>query len=158
MKLHFTYISVVIFLSGLSYTYAQNFRLPQVFMIGENEKEYESMVKNHPLPLIAVCDNSMERAFDQWENLMSEIENHANNAGFDLKGFKIWVNVFWDKEGVIRHIVFYPKPVSRLINYDEFTSFLRSFMTTYRMDIQAHAHYSHFGSMSFPVFRGGTKG
>ena len=148
------YIALFLSFAHTPALWGQEFRLPQVFLIGEYEKGYEHMITNHPLPLLAVCDQSMEKAFKVWYGLIIDIENYSHDTRFELNGIKIWINVFWDKEGAIRHIAFYPKPVSRKFDFEEFENFLREFIVIYKLDVKAHTHFAHYGSMSFPVYRG----
>jgi hypothetical protein len=124
----------------------------KVFFIGEDEQQYEKLVKNYNVLLFTVCENSMEKAYDNWATLMKEIENASEKANIDLKGVKLWLNVFWDKEGKIDYIVFYPKPNSRNLNYDLIKTFLSNFVKTYQSPLKYTTKFSHYGSVSFPIF------
>jgi hypothetical protein len=126
--------------------------LPKVFLIGENEEGYEKMLGKYPELLLNVSDNSMDKAYNHWIDLLSTIEDYANEIGYDIKGVKIWLNVFWDKNGAIDYLVYYPKPNSRNIDFDAFTGFLDTFLGTYQLDIKTKKNFSHYGSASFPVF------
>jgi 5-methylcytosine-specific restriction endonuclease McrA len=123
-----------------------------VFYIGEDEKNYEKLVQKYNTMLFAVCNNNMELAFDYWSVLLKDIEDFSVKSNFDLKGVKLWLNVFWDKDGNIDHIVFYPKPNSRNLNYDNVKTLLTNFTKNYQSPIKYTTRFSHYGSAAFPVF------
>lgn len=142
-----------IFLLGSFSATAQD--VPKVFMIGENEKDYEALVGECQNILLSVCDNSMEEAYDKWSTMLSDMEKYAEKSQFDLKGIKVWINVFWNNDGTFKNIVYYPKPNSKNMDFEELTSFLYGFVADYQFDVKSDACYSHFGSASFPTFARG---
>lgn len=125
---------------------------PTVFYIGEEDGKYEQLVKNYSTLLFTVCDNDMQVSFDHWSVLLKDIEDYANKSQVDLKGTKLWMNVFWSKDGLIEHIVFYPKPNSKNMNYDSVKNMLYNFTKEYQSPLKYATKYSHYGSASFPVF------
>lgn len=126
--------------------------LPVVFMIGQNELQYEGLVTECSNPLLTVCQDSMDLAYRQWMGMLNEMEQFAEKSEFDIKGIKIWLNVFWDAEGQIRHLVYFPKPNSRNMDFDLLTKFLFKFADNYQMDQPSAACFSHFASATFPTF------
>ena len=126
--------------------------LPQVFMIGQNEDKYENLVSTCSKPLLNVCDDSMDTAYRRWMLMLSDIEKYADKSEFDIKGIKIWLNVFWNSDGSIRHLVYFPKPNSRNMDFDDLTIFLGNFAKGYQMEIPASNCFSHYGSAAFPSF------
>jgi hypothetical protein len=126
--------------------------IPLVFYIGEDENNYEKLVQKYNTMLFAVCNNNMELAFDNWTVLLKDLEDFSNKSNIDLKGVKLWLNVFWDKDGTIDHMVFYPKPNSRNLNYDNVKALLTNFAKTYQSPLKHTTRFSHYGSATFPVF------
>jgi len=126
--------------------------LPDVFLIGEYESAYEQLVQSSGDMLLSVCDNSMDEAFNKWNIMLLEMQTYAEELNFDIKGIKIWINVFWDADGSIRHIVYYPKPNSKSINYQELTAFFKNFKKVYKLPVEHESRYSHYGIASFPTF------
>ncbi|MBK8625684.1 MAG: hypothetical protein IPN86_09055 [Saprospiraceae bacterium] len=124
----------------------------KVFYIGDDEKSYERLVERYNTMLFTVCNNNMELAFDHWSSLLKDIEDYANISGLDLKGVKLWLNVFWAKDGTVDHIVFYPKPNSKNMNYDNVKLMLNNFTSTYQATLKSSTSFSHYGSASFPIF------
>ena len=128
--------------------------MPSVYLIGEYEAEYESMIKDYKELLLTVSNNSMDLAYEKWSGMLTQMEQYADSINYDIKGVKVWINVFWDQEGRIKHIVYYPKPNSKNIDFDQFSIFLKDFIGLYQMNIDAPAGFSHYGSASFPTHAG----
>jgi hypothetical protein len=126
--------------------------VPKVFLISEDDQAYGDLVSSTPNLLLQVCNNSMEEAYKKWVYMLADIEDSAEAKGFDIKGLKIWINVFWNMDGTIEHIVYYPKPNSKNIEYSEFTNFLNDFSKDYQLDIKSSSNFVHYGSASFPTF------
>jgi hypothetical protein len=127
-------------------------QIATVFYIGEDERNYEKLVQSYNKLLFTVCDNNMDRAFEYWSVLLKDIEDFAAKSNLDLKGVKLWMNVFWSKDGKIDHIVFYPKPNSKNLDYDTVQLMLRRFVDSYQSPIKYATKFSHYGSAAFPVF------
>lgn len=127
----------------------------QVFMIGEKEKAYERLVGQCTDILLGVCDNSMETAYDKWSTMLYDIEKYAEKSEFDIKGIKIWINVFWNPDGTVKNIIYYPKPNSKNMNFDDLSLFFSSFIAEYQLDLSNSTCFSHYGSASFPTFAKG---
>lgn len=126
-------------------------QIASVFYIGENERDYEKLVQGYNKLLFTVCDNSMDLAFDHWSVLLKDIEDFGTESNLDLKGVKLWLNVFWAKDGKIDHIVFYPKPNSKNLDYDTVQAMLKRFVESYQLPIKYSSKFSHYGSAAFPV-------
>lgn len=126
--------------------------LPHAFLISQDDQAYGDLVKSTPTLLLNVCDNQMEVAYKKWVYMLADMEEAAVRKGFEIRGLKVWINVFWNKEGDIDHIVYHPKPNSKHIDYSDFTNFLNEFAEEYQMDIKAEDSFAHYGSASFPTF------
>lgn len=126
--------------------------LPNVFLIGQHDKAYGKLLTDNPDLLLSVCDNSMEMAFEKWVNMLHDMEVYAEQQNFDIKGIKMWINVFWNSDGTIEHIAYFPKPNSKNMDYEELTAFIADFIRVYKLDLSHEKGYSHYGSASFPTF------
>ena len=129
-------------------------KMPEVFLIGEYESDYEAMIKDYKELLLTVSNNSMDKAYERWSGMLTQIEQYSDSIDYDIKGVKVWINVFWSDEGKIEHIVYYPKPNSKNIDFDRFTIFLTDFIGLYQMEVNAPDGFSHYGSASFPTHSG----
>jgi len=126
--------------------------LPPVFLIGEHEFQYESKVKECDKLLLEVCQDSMQLAYKHWLLMLHDMEIYAESQDFDIKGIKIWLNVFWDAEGSIDKIVYYPKPNSRNTDFNQLTLFFEEFVEQYKFPLNYQSCFSHYGSATFPTF------
>ncbi|MBK9254559.1 MAG: hypothetical protein IPM42_03620 [Saprospiraceae bacterium] len=126
--------------------------VPTVFFIGEHEDAFEKMVKDYNTLLFTVCENSMELTYDNWALFLMDLEQYATSMNVDLKGTKYWLNVFWNKNGTIDNIAFFPKPNSKNINYEDIRVLLTGFIKNYQSPLKHKTKFSHYGSASFPVF------
>lgn len=126
--------------------------LPKVFLIGEFEAEYEALIQRHPTLLFSACEMDMELAYSKWVSMLEEIELASEDFGLDLKGVKIWLNVFWEKDGSISNLAYFLKPVSRNVDLEELDLFFADFIASYRFPMIYDKKYSHYGTASFPVF------
>ncbi len=126
--------------------------LPTTFLISEDDRAYGELVSSTPVLLLEVCNNSMDEAYKKWIYMLADIEEKAAEEGFEIRGLKIWMNVFWSANGNISHIVCYPKPNSKNIEYNDFTKFLNRFAKDYKLDVKSNKSFAHYGSASFPTF------
>lgn len=124
---------------------------PKSSLIGEDEQHYEYLSMEHQTSLLTVCEQDMTVAFNKWVSMLQEMEAYADLIEYDLKGLKLWLNIFWDDNGKIHHIAFHPKPVSRNTDIAELKAFFSSFMNHYTFPLAADTKYSHYGSATFPL-------
>ena len=126
------------------------------FQIGENQDQFLLLAQNHPSTLLDVYDNSMTNSYKAFTDVMKSLEKYADNKGLDLKGLKLWVNVYWDKSGEITHITYYPKPNSKNLDYKQVTKLFDEFIADAPLSKTYHENYIHNGSIAFPVFNYGN--
>lgn len=123
---------------------------PKVFLIGENEELMEKVNKQYPTLLMSVIGD-MDLAWDKWMTMLTEMEAYSDKIGYDIKGLKLWLNVYWDKSGKIDYIGFYLKPNSRNVKPEELSAFFSSFIKNYKMPVSANSKFYHNGSATFPT-------
>ncbi len=126
--------------------------VPKVFMIGEYEPQFEKLIEEHEFLLLTACNNDMNLAFEKWSSMLVDMEEHSDAVNYDLKGVKVWLNIFWAADGHIKHIAFYLKPNSRNVDTEKLTLFFISFINNYQFPLMAEDKYSHYGVASFPTF------
>lgn len=131
---------------------ADSTQLPKVFIIGEHEEEFNNLTLQFQTLLLEACDDNMDVAYDKWLSMLEEMEAYANLNNFDLKGIKMWINVFWEKDGSIKHLAYYLKPQSKNVDTRFLTAFLTEFIKVYRFPLVHTDGYSHYGIANFPVF------
>ncbi len=123
----------------------------KVAFIGENEEEYEQLMATCSTPLLYVSGNSMDEAYDIWTQMLADMTTKADDQGLDIKGVKIWINMFWEANGSIKKILYYPKPKSKNMDFDQLTAFFNTFADDYNLDLDYESCFSHHGTAAFPV-------
>ncbi len=124
---------------------------PKVFILGEHEKAYEQLNLNYSVMLLTACNGDMDFAYKKWLSMLNEMEAYGTLINYDIKGVKVWLNVFWNVDGTVKHIAYHLKQNSRNIDTAEFTAFLSSFINHYKFPLVTDKKYSHYGSASFPT-------
>lgn len=131
--------------------------LPKAFLLGDHERQFEKLTMDYETLLLTAANNDMDAAFSKWIRMISEMENYSESIGYDLKGIKMWMNIFWEPDGTIAHIAFFLKPNSRNVDVEELKAFFSSFARHYTFPLSCDSKYSHYGSASFPTFTGKKK-
>ena len=125
---------------------------PQVFLIGEYEDAFKKLMPEHPQLLLSVCGDDMDFAYEKWLDMLVAIEDFAKEVAYDIRGLKVYLYVFWNADGSIEHLAFYPKPNSRNVPVKELTAFFKEFSREYRFNIETDSGFSHYGSATFPTY------
>lgn len=155
MQLHIRFFIPLLFLFFSAPIIAQD--TTHVMVIGEKGDAYNSYSSKCPEMLLTAAGGSMEKAYDKWLGIMTDIQVYADSVGVNLRGVKIWVNAYWNKDGTLRAIAYHPKPNSKNMEMGRLTTLLREFSKTHRLDLEHTTCYSHYGSASFPVVLMGGK-
>lgn len=143
----------MLFVSMALFANAQMATLPSVFMIGEYQEEYSLLLSENPAPLLSVCDNKMDDAYEKWTTLLQGIEDEASLSQLDLKGIKVWINVFFNTDGSIKNLAFHPKPNSKEFDYETLKDLLEVFVANYNIGLaNEEGLFVHYGCASFPTF------
>ena len=126
--------------------------LPTVFALGQYDGQpFEKLKADYETQLLTVCRNDMEMAYYLWVHVLKHIETQGVKTGFDLNGIKLWLYIFWNKDGSIKNIAFYPKPNSKNFKNDDMTAFLSNFCKTYKFPMTHEGNFSHYSTANFPV-------
>jgi len=125
--------------------------LPTVFILGEHETDYEQIMLQYNTSLLTACDNDMQIAFAKLSSMFQEMEAFAEQLQYDIKGVKLWVHIFWNKNGTVRYLGYHLRPNSRNVNTTELTAFLEEFVKQYRFPLYNDTNYSLYTSTSFPT-------
>ena len=144
-------VSAILILLACSFSSIAQESASIVSLIGDDEKGYEKTISECPSLLLEVADNSMDSAYKIWTGMLADIEESASDSGVDLKGAKIWINLFWEADGSIKKVVYYPKPNSKNMDFTQVTKVLENFASNYNLPINHTGCFSHYGSASFPV-------
>jgi hypothetical protein len=132
--------------------YAQQSGLPEVFLIGEHEDQYLTLAQEHPGSFMALYNNDINLAYRSWSEFLMDIEDYATEMDFDLKGVKLWLNIYFDADGTISNLAFFPKPNSRNVPDEHLVAFFKTFIRQYHLTVTAEIGFQHSASASFPTF------
>ena len=155
MRMLFCLLAATLFM-GLNISIAQtsdstDTELPKVFLLGEYENQYNQLIAKYDVSLLTVCKEDMPKAFKKWISMNQEIEVYANQIEFDMNGVRLWLHMFWEKDGTIKHIGYYLRPNSRNIKLEDLTAFLTSFTNHYKFPLTAKTSYQHYSFAQFPI-------
>ena len=126
--------------------------LPTVFALGQYDGQpFEKLKADCETQLLTVCRNDMEMAYFLWVHVLKHIETQATKTGFDMNGVKLWLYIFWNKDGSIKNIAFFPKPNSKNFKTEDMAAFLSSFCKTYKFPMTSEGNFSHYSTANFPV-------
>ena len=135
-----------------SKTYAQQSVLPEVFLIGEHEDRYLDLSQQHPGSFMTLYNNDINLAYKGWSEFLMDVEDYALDLDFDLKGVKIWINIYFNDDGTISNLAFFPKPNSRNVPNEQLVAFFRNFIHQYHLIEATDIGFQHSASASFPTF------
>lgn len=125
--------------------------MPRIFIIGEDEKGYQELVKNYPQTLLEANDNDIALAFESWLDFLKGLETYSQKIQYDLKGVKVWFHVFWDADGSVKNIGYVLQPDSKNVEKSEFRAVLSSFMSRYQLELSTEEPFMHYAVANFPV-------
>ena len=126
--------------------------LPTVFALGQYDGQpFEKLKTDYSTQLLTVCRNDMQMAYYLWVHVLKHIETHAINTKYDMDGVKLWLYIFWNKDGSIKNIAFYPKPNSKNFKTEDMAAFLSNFCKSYKFPMSAETNFSHYSIANFPV-------
>ncbi len=126
--------------------------IPLVSLIGEDEDIFVALAETHSDIFLEVCGNDMDIAYDKWMDMLVAMEDYSIEIKYDIRGVKTYLYVFWNTDGTIKHLAFYPKANSRNIPIAELKAFFKGFAKTYKMPLTTDNGYAHYASGSFPTF------
>lgn len=127
-------------------------QLPIAFVINQHPNTFESLNKEYSTLLLNACEEDMNKAFGSWKSLLNEISTFADNKDIDITGVKMWLKVFWSKDGQIQHIAYELRPESKNINKDKLTNLLEQFIRSNKNTFTiSSSNFSHYGSVSYPI-------
>jgi hypothetical protein len=149
----FLSLCMLLVINGL---YSQE-QLPVAFELGQvDEKAYEQLSQEYNQSLLEVANFDMNKAFDQWVELMKSIDAYAERINFseNLKGVQAFLQVFWSPDGTIDHIGYLLRPDSKnLTDKDKqlLTAFFSSFSRQQRFPLTSTKKFNHYTEVTFPT-------
>lgn len=150
------YLIVLTLTLFLDHAYGQSVEttipVPNVFLIGEHEDQYLALSQQYPATFMSVYHDDIDQAYRSWTNILMDIEDYSNDISFDIKGVKLWINLYFNQDGTIAHLAFFPKPNSRNVPVEHLTAFFKNFVRDYQLQVKAEKGFQHSASAGFPTF------
>lgn len=149
------FLLMVMMVASVTFTHAQSplskKALPQVFILGEYANQYDVLTQQYTNMLLDECDGDMQLAYEKWTGMLREMEAYSHEVNFNLDGIQVWLNVFFNKDGSIAHLTYYPKSESKVVPLNELTAFYKSFAKQYRFPLMSSKKYVQYGHGFFPT-------
>ena len=101
---------------------------------------------------MALYNNDINLAYKGWGEFLMDVEDFALRLDFDLKGVRLWLNIYFNADGTISNLAFFPKPNSRNVPNDQLVAFFKKFIGQYRLIESSDIGFQHSASASFPTF------
>ncbi len=126
--------------------------IPRVFVLGQYQDSYENLANQFKTSLLEVSNQDINQAYKKWIHTLSEMEAYSKKINYDIRGAKLWLQIYWKADGTIAHIAYHLKPNSRNIPNAELNAFFKSFAKNYKMPVETIMDFSHYGTASFPLY------
>ena len=147
------YLITFLFAFSLStHLFAQKSNFPQVVNVAQNSKILEDLSTDYKSSLFSASDADFSKTTQNWHHVIMGIEKYAEEIKFDLKGVKIWIKVFFAKDGNIDHITYILSETSINIDTIELEAFFRSFMRNYKLPEVHEQKFSYDARLQFPLY------
>lgn len=123
-----------------------------VIDVSNDSKILEELSAEYKSSLFVASDADFVKTMENWKHTLTAIENYAEEIDFNLKGVKLWLKVFWAKDGQIDHITYYLSETSINIDRIDLEAFLRSFMRKYKLPQSYKQRFSYDARVTFPLY------
>lgn len=131
-----------------------NDSLPRVFLLGERDRDFQQTKAAYSATLLEACQGDIETAYYTWMHMMKHFETFAKQQGYELEGLKMWLYVFWNKDGSIAHIGYFLKPNSRNLREEDLPKLgklFENFSKSYRFPVKSDKGFSNYTHANFPI-------
>lgn len=81
-----------------------------------------------------------------------DLEDYADAKGMDIRGAKLWLKVYFNKNGKLEHLAYFPKPNSKQIPTEYLDALFKSFVKDYYSNVIWEKGYQHSTNVSFPTY------
>ena len=126
--------------------------LPTVFVLGDHEASYETLVEGYQRSLLEACACGQEEAFSKWIGMLNELDVYARKQNVDIRGVKLWLHVFFLPDGSIEHVAYHLRPNSRQLDDATLAPLLEGFAGQYIFPVTGEEGFAHYSTGAFPVF------
>lgn len=126
--------------------------LPKILDANSSDQQLEALSSEYKSSLLTAADTNLTKMVNTWKHCLTAMEFYADKINFDIKGVKMWVKIFWAKDGKIDHIAYYLQDNSINIPKVDFEAFLNSFSKNYQLPIGHKHRFSYASRVQFPMY------
>lgn len=126
--------------------------LPKVIDVSQSDQQLEVLSGQYKSSLLTAADTNLTTMMNTWKHCLTAIEFYADKIKFDIKGVKMWMKIFWAKDGKIDHIAYYLQDNSINISKTDFEAFLASFSRNYQLPLTHKHRFSYSSRLQFPMY------
>lgn len=135
-----------------NHLFAQKSDFPKVVDVSQRSEILEDLSSSYKSSLFSASDADFIKTTKNWQHVLVGIEKYAEEIDFDLKGVKIWIKVFFAKDGNIDHITYILSETSINIDTIDLEAFFRSFIRNYKLPEVHEQKFSYDARIMFPLY------
>lgn len=138
-------------LSTITFSQVHQQALPTVIEASQHSALLEQLSSTYRASLFSASDTNFVQTVQNWRLFLVSMEEYAEEINFDLKGIKVWLKIFWAKDGTIDHIAYILSDRSINIAPTDWEAFLRSFMRNRKIAVSHQRRFSYDSRVFFPL-------
>lgn len=135
-----------------THLFGQKNNYPQVVNVAQRSELLEELSTDYKSSLFSASDADFIKTTKNWQHVLMGVEKYAEEIDFDMKGVKIWIKVFFAKDGNINHITYILSETSINIDTIELEAFFRSFMKNYKLPVSHDQKFAYDARIQFPLY------
>lgn len=123
----------------------------------DTEGLLDDLYSEFDVSLLTLCGNDLNATGAKVVDLISTMEQYANEVNYNINGVKFYYNAYFNKSGSIAHFAFILRPESRNVDMNGLVAFLTAFTQKYRLVVppKNQRRFSSLGmSAYFPFHKG----
>lgn len=128
-----------------------NKALPKIINATQNSAALEELSNQYQSSLFSASDTNFVTTINNWRGFLQLMEEYSETIDFDIRGVKVWMKIFWAKDGTIDYLVYALSDRSINIDVIEWEAFLRSFVRNTKLPIKFHRGFTYDGRVMFPL-------
>lgn len=125
--------------------------IPKVINGAQHGPLLDELSGQYPSSLFSASNTDFAQTVHNWRLFLLSMQEYAASIDFDLKGVKVWLKIYWAKDGSIDYIAYILSDRSININPQDWEAFLRSFMLNYKFPITHTKRFAYENPTSFPL-------
>ena len=125
--------------------------IPKIIDGAQNGPLLEELNSTYKASLFSASEADFAKTIHNWRLFLLSMQEYAESIDVDLKGVKVWLKIYWAKDGSIDHIAYMLSDRSININPQDWEAFLRSFMRNHKIPLMHKQRFSYENPVSFPL-------